>query len=916
MRNVRDSLPTKEALRQAFSKEPDRYYRVKLFDRLGFTRRACGRCGTFYWTLREGKELCPECEGYTFIGNPPTKHKTGYTECWRLIEEFFVKKGHTSIKRYPVVARWRPDLYFTVASIIDFQRVEGGKVVFDFPANPLIVPQMCLRFNDIENVGVTGRHYTSFCMVGQQAQDSDGGYWKDETIDLDFELLTDVFRIPPEEITFTEDVWLGYGAFGYSLEYYVRGLELGNAVFTEFEGSPEEYNRMRSPVVDMGAGLERFSWLTHGSPTSYESTFGSVYEEFLKQAKLETDDRVLSEYFRLAGQLDIPETQDASLVKHELAKKLGISGDVIRTQIAPLEAVFAVLDHTRTLLFAITDGALPSNVAGGYNLRVIYRRAKSLLDRFKWKVRIEELVRLHAEHLERMYPELTESVDAVNEVLGIEDKRYSSSMSRASAIVVQLKKKGTPSVEDLITLYDSEGITPELLKENGLQISIPPDFYKRVTERHMVQRQAEEKLKFDVSGIQETHLLFYEDQSLFDFSAEVIKVFNGEWVVLDRTAFFARSGGQEPDHGTLGKAKVVDVVKYGNVVLHRIEGEAPKESEMVQGHVDRLRRSLIMRHHTATHIVNGAARRVLGPWVWQHSAFKDVNGARLDITHHSALSEEEVLRIERLANEVVRENIPVELHLLPRSEAERRYGFTLYQGGIVPTKILRVRRIGDFDVEACGGTHCARTGDVGLIKIVKAERVQDGVDRLEFLAGEPAVDFVESRDGVVSRLSSIFQTQPENVVKVVERTRESFEELKKNYRSLSKKLAEIMLTSLDSDSLQVGGVKLLFISEDYLDEEAHIAIGDHLSQEKPELVYVGLLNSEGRSRIISFAGESAIKQGVRASDVVREVSRKLSGSGGGTARFGQGGGIRPESQEIVQKAVLETLEKQLNLRRS
>ncbi|MDG6934067.1 MAG: alanine--tRNA ligase [Nitrososphaerota archaeon] len=900
-------MPSKENLKQIFSKDPDRYYRVALFEKLGFERRQCSECGTFFWTISGDAKLCPSCTGYSFIGNPPTKKRVGYTETWKIVEDFFVRNNHASIKRYPVVSRWRPDLYFTVASIIDFQRVEGGKVIFDFPANPLIVPQMVLRFNDVENVGVTGRHYTSFCMMGQQALSNGDGYWKDKAIELDFELLTKEMGIPKDEITFVEDVWLGYGAFGYSLEYYVRGLEMGNAVFTEFEGSPDDYRTMPNPVVDMGAGLERWAWLTNGFPSSYQSTFGPVYEEILKKSGVDPDVDALSRYYTLAGRLDIPETQDASKIKYEIASKLGMPDSFVTSQIAPLEGMFAVLDHTRTLLFAITDGALPSNVAGGYNLRVVYRRAKAILDEFGWKINVADLMRLHAENLREMYPELLESVESVITVLEVEERRYASSKSRAISLVEQLKRKGVPSEEDLIKLYDSEGITPELLKESGLEINIPTDFYKKVTARHMVERRTQENLKFDVSDIPETRLLYYEDQNLFDFSATVLRVFDSRWVALDQTAFFARSGGQEPDHGTMNGAKVIEAVKYGNVVLHRIEGEAPRERSSVTCHVDERRRSIIMRHHTATHIVNGAAKKILGPWVWQHSAFKDVSGARLDITHHSPLTQEEVTKIERLANEVVRQNIPVTLELLPRSEAERRYGFTLYQGGIVPTKLLRVQRIGDFDVEACGGTHCKRTGDIGLIKIVKAERVQDGIDRLEFVAGETALAFVEERDQTVNRLASEFATQPENLVRVVSGTKVSLDTLRKMYKNLSKRFGEELVSSLDSNSELLDGLRLMFMSNEYLDEQAHIAVGDSIVRVRPETVYVGVVTTNGRCRVIVFAGEAAISRGIMASELVKSVTGYLKGSGGGSSRLGQGGGDAPDNIDTLKDLVLKQL---------
>jgi len=913
MKSVPYRLESKDQLRKKFSADPDRYYRVELFDKLGFIRRKCTNCDNVFWTLDETRLRCPECEGYTFINNPPVHAPLGYTDAWKLIEKFFVDKGHTSVKRYPVVARWRPDLYFTVASIIDFQRIEGGKVVFDFPANPLIVPQMCLRFNDIENVGVTGRHYTSFCMVGQQALADENGYWKDKTIELDFELLTKVFGLPQKEVTFVEDVWLGYGAFGYSLEYYVRGLELGNAVFTEFEGSPDNYKVIEKPVVDMGAGLERFAWLTHGSPTSYESTFGPVFKRMQEVTGIELNNEILSSYYKVAGKLDMPETQDSSLVKHKLAKELGIDDEIVINQIAPLEAVFSILDHTRTLLFAIADGALPSNVAGGYNLRVVYRRAKSFLEKYRWKIGITDLVQLHAEQLRDMYPELYENLNSVVEVLSVEEQRYHSSVARASAIIEQLKKKGVPTLEDMIKLYDSDGITPELLKAKGFDVTVPPDFYRRVTERHMLQRPQPERFNFDITGLKATELLYYENQDVYDFDARVLKVFDGKWVVLDRTAFFARSGGQEPDKGVIDSAKVTEAIKYGDIVLHRIEGKAPVEGETVKCHVDRDRREIITRHHTATHIVNGAARHVLGPWVWQHSAFKDVTGARLDITHHSPLTSEEVKKIERLSNEIVRENLPVELHLLPRPEAEKKYGFRLYQGGIVPTKILRVRKIGDFDVEACGGTHCKRTGDIGLIKITKVERVQDGIDRIEFLAGKPALEFVESRSELVESLSDEFETQPDNLKKVLLSLKQEFEQLKKNYRNMAKRLAEEMLANISKMTYDIGKIKLVFNDYDYLDEQTHITVGDTLVSYEPKLVYVGYVIRDGRSRLVVLAGTEAINSGVSASDVVKEVSKSISGSGGGTKRLGQGGGEASQTSDFIKKKVVDVLKTALGV---
>ncbi len=238
----------KKEILSKFSSDPERYYKTKLFESQGFERKSCSTCKRFFWTIDEARMECPDHsdDTYSFIGNPPTNKRFDYTQAWKEVESFFVKNNHTSVNRYPVVCRWRDDLYFTIASIVDFQRVMGSKVVFEFPANPLIVPQTCLRFKDLENVGVTGRHFSSFCMIGQHSVPDNNGYWKDECVDLDFGLLTKQFGIDKREIVFVEDVWEGGGSFGSSLEYFVRGLELGNAVFTEFQGNLSDYKTRQS----------------------------------------------------------------------------------------------------------------------------------------------------------------------------------------------------------------------------------------------------------------------------------------------------------------------------------------------------------------------------------------------------------------------------------------------------------------------------------------------------------------------------------------------------------------------------------------------------------------------------------------------------------------------------------------------
>ncbi|MDP3779948.1 MAG: alanine--tRNA ligase-related protein, partial [Nitrosopumilaceae archaeon] len=370
---------------------------------------------------------------YSFIGNPPTKKRFDYTQAWKEVESFFVKNGHTSVNRYPVVCRWRDDLYFTIASIVDFQRVMGSKVVFEFPANPLVVPQTCLRFKDLENVGVTGRHFSSFCMIGQHSIPNDHGYWKDQCIDLDYRLVTEQFGVDKNEVVFVEDVWEGGGSFGSSLEFFVKGVELGNAVFTEFQGDLSSYKTLDQKIIDMGAGLERFAWITMGTPTAYDCCFGPITGNLVQQAGIDANSELLVRYFTEIAK-NLNRFVDLSEVRKNASKSAGISEEQIKKTIIPLEGIYLIVDHIRTLIFAISDGALPSNVGGGYNLRIMLRRIISTMDRLALKFDMNEIIDTQIDYLKNTYPELEKTRKDVKTIIEIESGRYESSKLRMQKI--------------------------------------------------------------------------------------------------------------------------------------------------------------------------------------------------------------------------------------------------------------------------------------------------------------------------------------------------------------------------------------------------------------------------------------------------------------------------------------------------
>jgi len=870
-------LDKNEILRE-FSSDPDRYYKVKLFEEQGFVRKSCSKCKRFFWTLDSGRDTCPEdsADTYSFIGDPPTTKRFDYTQSWREVESFFVKNGHASVSRYPVVCRWRDDLYFTIASIVDFQRVMGSKVVFEFPSNPLVVPQTCLRFKDLENVGVTGRHFSSFCMIGQHSIPNSDGYWKDECIDLDFRLLTDQFGIKKEEVVFVEDVWAGGGSFGSSLEYFVKGLELGNAVFTEFQGELGKHTTLDQRVIDMGAGLERFAWITMGTPTAYDCCFGPITNHLFEKIGIDSDSALLKKYFTEIAK-GLENYDDLIDVRKRAVKNTGLTDDQLNRIITPLEGIYLIADHLRTLIFAISDGALPSNVGGGYNLRIILRRIIATMNRMNLKLDLDELIDFHIDYLKDTYPELNSSREDVKLILKIESGRYEESKTRMEKIAIKLKGKDPPTVDELITMYESDGITPDYLKELDVISEIPSTFYSKLSELHQSEKKKDIE-KLPLENLPETEMLFYGDDPM-EFEAKVLKVFENS-VVLDRTSFYARGGGQEPDHGIIADAKVVDVNKHGGVIVHQLEGQIPKEGDVVNCKVDLQRRQNITKNHTSTHILNSSTRNVLGSWVWQHSAFKEADHARLDITHHSSLSEKEISQIEDTANSIVQKNMSVTIENFDRGDAEQQYGFKIYQGGVVPVKSVRIVSIEDFDVEACGGTHVKKTGEIDLIKITRTKRIQDGVVRIEFVSGPTAHQYVKNQEA-----GKIKQKELAVNKEAIEKQRD---ERKQKAREKMPVLLE-QISAGQSGNLEEIEVKdkLCFTTSDQYDEFFHINFGKKLVNQESKAAYCGIFESGPTIRVIVYCGQDS---GKKAGDIAREIAGILGGSGGGDAKFAQGGG--------------------------
>ncbi len=537
------------------------------------------------------------------------------------------------------------------------------------------------------------------------------------------------------------------------METFSRGLELVNSVFMQFQCEGNHGNHFREldmKVIDVGWGHERLVWFSNGTPASYDSLFGPVTKKLKKKFGVSVDRDIFDKYSRIAGSLDLGEVKDIATAKKRVADYVGISEEQLHSEIEPLQALYAIADHSRTLLFAITDGGIPSNVGGGYNLRVILRRALSFIDEFEFDVDIMDIARWHADYLSPMFPELKTELDTMERIMEVEKKKFRDTREKIKRTIRTLVEKGSRFDEKtLLQLYESQGITPEEVKKFNPGLRIPPSFYQKITESHSSATPEIEKIGKRLTGLPPTEKLYYSP--VFEFKARVLAVLeNG--VVLDKTAFYPTSGGQEHDTGELNGAKVVDVFKEGEVIIHTVVDGKFSVGQEVVGVVDRKRRERLSRHHSAVHLVNGASRAVLGNHVWQAGSEVREEKARLDITHYSGISQEELNRIEDLVNEKIQEGIPIEKIVMERGEAEQKYGFRLYQGGAIPQTHLRILKIGDFDVEACGGTHCDNTREIGRVKMLKATKIQDGVVRLEFVAGEMA-EKAEKEKGTLYKLA-------------------------------------------------------------------------------------------------------------------------------------------------------------------
>lgn len=897
---------------------------MDFFADVGFVRKSCEGCSKFFWTKDSSRKTCgdPPCDPYTFIGAPVFRREHNLDDMREHYLSFFQARGHTRISRYPVVARWRDDIYLTIASIADFQPfVTSGQV--PPPANPLTISQPCIRLDDLDAVGRSGRHLTTFEMMAHHVFNTREReiYWKDRTVQLCDELLLGL-GADPLAVTYKENPWAGGGNAGPSLECLIGGLELATLVFMDLEAvsggsieiKGERYERMENYIVDTGYGLERFVWASKGSPTIYDAIFPEIVEEVAGLAGVEHDlsdpeyAQVFAQNARLAGMVDL-EAASMKELRARIAASIGISPDRLEAAISPMERVYAVVDHTRCLAFMLGDGIIPSNVKAGYLARLVLRRTLRLMKELGIGAPLADLVEVQIPRLD--YRDWRERFETIREILDQEERKYGETLGKGRRLVIKtaehyLKKgEGIPLAE-MISLYDTHGIPPEIARDSaqelGVEVELPDNFYSLVAKTHIRAERAEEPRQV-IPG--RTELLYYEHpyQEAFDAQVEAVVA---DSVVLDRTLMYPEGGGQPADHGTLEKNgqtfRVVDVKKAGDSVLHQLQGHhGLQKGDRVHGKVDMRRRMAHARHHTATHLVHDSARRILGGHIWQAGAQKSEDRARLDISHYKRITGEELKLIELEANRRVMENIPVETRFMPREEAERLFGFELYQGGVPPGNTIRVVKVGS-DIEACAGTHVTNTGRIGPIKILRTERIQDGVERIEFAAGEAAVLAIQERDELLGQASAVLRVPPEQLPKTASRFFQEWKDQQKEIDRLEKKLAHESLKSLSRDAQTIDGLKVVVQKMGQAEIEEMLKAATLLA----EADCVAVLGSE-TGKVVASVGRSGLSRGLKAGSIVKAAAAVLGGGGGGKPDLAQGGGPNAGELDGALQAAVEAI---------
>ena len=921
---------------------------IPYFHEQGFMRKVCKVTDLWFWTRDEDRETSGDTteDEYTFIGAPiiagyPQRGKALKDAMRETFLNYFEEHSHTRISPYPVIARWRDDIHLTIASIADFQpHVTGG--IAPPPANPLTISQPCIRLTDVAAVGRSGRHLTTFEMMAHHCfnrpEEGDVKYWVEECIRFCDDLFVNRLGINPNEITYVENPWSGGGNAGPAVEVIVGGLELATLVFMNLEeredGDVEikgiRYGEMPLQIIDTGYGLERFCWAAAGTPTIYEAIYPETVSWLQDASDFQTRlnalgnvdmDGLLSELSRLAGILNIDVGTDVESLYNRLSERLEDRGIVISVEqlkavTEPLSAIYAIPDHMHALCNMLGDSLVPSNAKAGYLARMLARR----VCRMKADLGLDmTLAELGAHHMDVNLDmtNFSQSKEGILTILELEEARYHEMLRKGEAAVntalSKVPKEANEAPDEILfRLAEERGLQPDMVASiaNRLgwdNLTIRVGFAADMAARNAQQTKAAAKAKGKQNLVEgnwpTTGRLYYDDTSKTQFDATVLHCteidssllnLSGEVqgnpthaVILDHTLFYPEGGGQLGDFGTLGTSNVLDTRIEGDVILHLTDGPL---SGTVEGTVSWDRRKQLMDHHTSVHIIGGSARALLGPHIWQAGSSKGERYARLDVTHYQRLTRDDLDAIEDHANAIIATNPTVEKMVLDRADADAQFGFELYQGGAPKHSQIRVIKIGDHDVQACGGTHHDQVGEIGEVRIIRSSQVQDGVERLQIVAGETAREHARRQERLLTESAETLGVSVDDLPKTVNRFFDEWKSQQKKIESLEAEIVRLRTSGGGDEAVEKDGIRYVIMEATGELKQMQNMVGELTrDSSKPTVAVVG--SREGGGKIIVAITEGTIAaENHNAVEILNEIASHIGGGGGGRPTFAQGGG--------------------------
>jgi len=855
--------------------------------------------------------------------------------------KYFETHGHTIVPSSPLVPGNDPTLLFTNAGMVQFKDVFLGSDKRSYTR--ATTSQRCVRaggkHNDLENVGYTARHHTFFEMLGNF---SFGEYFKKDAIHYAWDFLTNVIGLPAEKLWVTvyaeddeaADIWLNdikvdpqkFTRIGTSDNFWSMGdtgpcgpcseifYDHGPEIEGGPPGTPEEdgdryieiwnlvfmqYNRdangnmepLPRPSVDTGMGLERLAAILQNVHNNYD--------------------------------IDLFRTLIA------VAAKLTGTDDLAN------KSLRVIADHIRSCAFLIVDGVLPSNEGRGYVLRRIIRRAARHGHQLGCKQPFFfQLVEALDLEMGDAYPELRKHRGHVERVLQKEEQRFAETLEQGMRILEDAISNIDGNTIDGATafkLYDTYGfpvdLTADVARERGLAIDL--DGFDVAMEAQRVRARASSKfgavsadLKLDAYPLSE--FLGYEQShapasvfALLQNGVSIDQLENGDQaiIVLDRTPFYAESGGQVGDIGriSIGEGtvfEVTDTQKQNEVYLHigqLLSGEL-SVGDRVEASIDEVYRSAVMLNHSATHLMHAALRQVLGEHVQQKGSLVDADKLRFDFSHYQPLEPAEITRIETLVNNQIRGNVETQAELMDMENARNTGAMALF--GEKYGDVVRVLRIGSDSVELCGGTHVPRAGDIGLFKIIYEGGIAAGVRRIEAVTGEAAVNRFIDSESTLENAAQQLKANREDLLPRIEQLQASNRNLEKQLDALKSKLASQTGGDLVDQAQEVNGIKVLAAMLEGANVKTLRETVDQLKNKLGAAAIVLASHEGGKVTIIAGVSKAETDR-IRAGDLANHVAEQCGGRGGGRPDMAQAGGNQPQNLAVALESVLPWVKSQL-----